>query len=218
MPYLDTQRRPNLGSMGAVIVIHGAVGAALILGLSVAGVIKDEDGPTTTWDIPKLPPPPTPPEVRATETARTDIFLPTPPLPLPTAEPPSDITDALPQPGPRPLPGPTLTPAPLPSVTPSFPPVAARPSNDPSRWVTSEDYRGNWIRQELVGKARFRLEIAADGRVAGCTITSSSGHPELDAATCALVTKRARFQPARGSEGEAVAGSYSNAIHWQLPE
>jgi protein TonB len=65
---------------------------------------------------------------------------------------------------------------------------------------------------------RFRLDIAADGRVVGCPITGSSGHPELDAATCALVRRRARFQPARGSEREPGAGSYSNAIDWQLPE
>jgi periplasmic protein TonB len=70
----------------------------------------------------------------------------------------------------------------------------------------------------MTGKARFRLEIAADGRVTGCTITASSGHPQLDAATCALVSKRAKFQPARGSNGEPVAGTYSNAIDWQLPE
>ena len=62
------------------------------------------------------------------------------------------------------------------------------------------------------------LEIAADGRVTNCTITGTSGHPQLDVATCALVSKRAKFQPARGSEGQPVAGSYSNAIDWQLPD
>ena len=70
----------------------------------------------------------------------------------------------------------------------------------------------------MTGKARFRLEIAADGRVASCTITGSSGFAALDQATCALVSKRAKFQPARGSEGQPVAATYTNAIDWQLPE
>lgn len=220
MAYLDTRNRPNPAGMAAVIAIHAAVGAALIFGLSVAGVIPKDDAPIPTWDLPKPPPPPEPPKVepRQPERARPDIHVPRPPLPLPTQPPLADTTDVIPTPGPRPIPGPSVTPQPLPSVTPSFAPVAAAPRNDPKRWVTTEDYRANWIRQEMTGRARFRLEIAADGRVAGCTITGSSGHQELDAATCALVTRRAKFQPARGSEGQPVAGSYSNVIDWRLPE
>ena len=209
MAFLDTRERPSPASIAAVIAIHGALGAALVFGLSVAGIIPEDDAPVVTWDITKPPPPPEPPkaEPREPERARPDVYVPTPPLPFPTRAPFEDTTDVVTTPTPRPLPGPSLAPQPLPSVTPSFAPVAAKPRNDPKRWVTTEDYRGNWIRQDMTGRARFRLEIAADGRVAGCTITGSSGHPELDAATCTLVSKRAKFQPARGSEGEAVAGS-----------
>ena len=70
----------------------------------------------------------------------------------------------------------------------------------------------------MAGKAKFRLEIAADGRVTSCTITGSSGYLALDQATCALVSRRAKFQPARGNDGEPVAGSYANTIDWQLPK
>lgn len=220
MAYLDTNRRPSGASLVAVVVIHGAVGAALIFGLSVTGIIAEDEAPIPTWDITTPPPPPEPPkaEPRQPERTQPDVYVPTPPVPLPTQPSFVDTTDVIPLPTPRPIPGPALTPQPLPSITPSFAPIAAKPRNDPKRWVTTEDYRGNWIRQEMTGKARFRLEIAADGRVAGCTVTGSSGHPELDAATCALVSRRAKFQPARGSEGEPVAGSYSNAIDWQLPD
>lgn len=220
MAYLDAQSSPSAGSMAAVVAIHGAVAVALIFGLSVTGVIKQREI-INAVPIPKQsPPPPEPPKVepRQPERSKPKIIVPPPPLPFPTRAPFEDTTSVTPTPTPRPIPGPALTPQPLPSATSSFAPVGAKPRNDPKRWVTTEDYRGNWIRQEMVGKARFRLEIAADGRVTGCTITGSSGHAELDAATCALVTRRARFQPARGSEGEAVASSYSNAIDWRLPE
>ncbi len=220
MAYLDSRRRPDAASMAAVVGIHLAVGAALVFGLTVTGVIQQREI-IDVFDVPKPPPPPEPPQPqpRASQSAQPKVFVPVPPLPLPTRAPELDTTTELfPKPGPSPLPGPSIGPNPLPSVTPSFTPVTATPRNDPKRWVSTDDYRSNWIRQELTGKARFRLEIAADGRVANCTITGSSGHPELDAATCALVSKRAKFQPARGHEGQPVAGSYSNAIDWQLPD
>lgn len=220
MAYLDTRSRPSFGSMAAVIAIHGAVGAALILGLTVSGVIAPPDVPIPTFEV-KPPPPPLPPEPRPSEPAASQpkLHVPLPPIPIPVPRPPMDATELVLPPVPTPQPGPRALPTPhIPAPTPSFAPLAAKPRNDPARWVSTEDYRSNWIRQEMTGKARFRLEIAADGRVTSCTITGSSGHPQLDAATCALVSKRAKFQPARGSEGEPVRGSYSNAIDWQLPE
>lgn len=222
MAYLDTSRRPDPASMAAVVGIHAAIGAALVIGLTVTGVVeKEEIFAGFQVDPPKPPPPPEvpKPQPRASQSTQPKISVPVPPFPLPTRPPEIDTTtDLFPKLGSGPQPGPSTRPDPLPSVTPSFAPVAATPRNDPKRWVSTEDYRNNWIRQELTGRARFRLEIAADGRVASCSITGSSGHPELDAATCALVTKRATFQPARGSEGQPVSGSYSNTIDWQLPK
>mgnify|MGYP000150220552 CR=1 FL=1 len=219
MAYLDTRRRPSAASLAAVVAIHGAVGAALVLGLTVSGVIKPDASPIPTYELKKPPPPEPEPTAASTETARRDPYIPPIPFPLPSNGPEIDATKVFPTPTPpRPIPGPTALPDPLPSVIPSFAPIAAKPRNDPLRWVSTDDYKSNWIRQEMTGKARFRLEIAADGRVASCTITASSGHPELDAATCALVSRRAKFQPARGGEGQPVAGSYSNAIDWRLPD
>lgn len=220
MAYLDTRSRPSPAGMAAVIAIHAAAGAALVFGLSVTGVVEPVEI-FTGITIKKPPPPPKPPEPLPSPAAASDpkISVPVPPIPLPTNAPEIDTTIKIlpPQPPIQPGRGEELV-KPIPSVTPSFAPVAAKPRNDPKRWVTTEDYRGNWIRQEMTGRARFRLEIAADGRVANCAITGSSGHPALDAATCALVSERAKFQPARGSEGEPVTGSYSNAIDWRLPE
>lgn len=221
MAYLDTKRRPSAASLAAVIAVHGAVGAALILGLTVSGVIMTEPR-IATFDRPATPPPPPPPkpDEAKPETARLDPFVPRPPFPLPTQGPVISTTDAFPPPlPPLPQPGPSegLKPN-LPAATPGFTAVAARPRNDPARWVSEADYRGDWIRRELTGKARFRLDIAADGRVTGCTIIASSGHPALDQATCTLVSRRARFQPALGEQGAPVAGSYTNAIDWRLPE
>lgn len=224
MSYLDSRRSPSLGSMAAVVAIHGAVGAALVLGLTVSGVIPQPDVPIPSFNFKKPPPPPTEPPKPAEPRSATQeprVVTPVPPLPIPQPGPtfattPLILPPALP-PAPQPGNGEALKPA-IPIPAPSFTPIGAKPRNDPLRWVTTEDYRGNWIRQEMTGRARFRLDIAADGRVTDCTITGSSGHSELDAATCALVTKRARFQPGRGAKGEPIASSYANAIDWRLPE
>lgn len=220
MAYLDTHRRPSTAGMAAVITVHGAMGAALILGLTVSGVIAQRDGPIVAIPLdPPKPPPPPEPSASPSDAVDRDPFVPPSPMPLPPNGAAIDRTKIFPQPlPPVPQPGPSEAVKPIePMPTPRFAPTAPKPRNDPLRWVTADDYRANWIRQEMTGKARFRLEIAEDGRVTKCAITGSSGHPALDQATCALVTRRARFQPARGGEGEAVASSYSNAIDWRLP-
>jgi protein TonB len=54
--------------------------------------------------------------------------------------------------------------------------------------------------------------------VKGCEVTASSGSSDLDAATCANVAKRARFNPATDESGARVAGSYSSAVRWEIPD
>lgn len=220
MAYLDQSRRASPGSMVAVIGVHAAMAGVLVIGLNVSGIVQLKDGPLVSI-LPKTPPPKPDETVEPKEPTSSEIYTPLPPLPMPPRDNRVDTTDIplppmppIPQPGPRPLPDPG------PTVTPSlgFTPVAAKPRNDPGRWLSDSDYRSSWVRKEMVGTARFRLEITATGKVAGCTITGSTGHSELDAATCALVSKRARFEPARGSEGEPVAGSYSSSVRWVLPE
>ena len=84
--------------------------------------------------------------------------------------------------------------------------------------MTVNDYRSSWIAREMTGTARFRLDIGTTGRVESCAITASSGHADLDRATCALLTARARFAPARDETGAAVRGTYANAVRWTLPD
>ena len=146
------------------------------------------------------------------------VVAPLPPLDL-SPRPP--VVDTIPKPLALPE---TLRIAPLPLPTPdagtrkpAFDPVAAKPRNNPSRWVTDNDYRSSWINREMTGTARFRLEVAADGRVESCTLTASSGHPDRARATCDLVSRRARFEPAQNREGEKVAGTFASAVKWELP-
>jgi len=48
------------------------------------------------------------------------------------------------------------------------------------------------------------LTINPRGRVDGCKIVQTSGHKVLDDTTCSILVDRARFQPARDQNGNAV--------------
>lgn len=108
-------------------------------------------------------------------------------------------------------------PSPSPQPSPGFATRGASPKSAPGSWVSDRDYPSAAIRQEREGVTRFALAIGPDGRVTGCEVTGTSGSADLDAATCAKVSARARFIPALGNDGMPAAGSYKGAVRWVLP-
>ncbi len=224
MAYADAQtlQQKSAGIAGAALA-HVALGGVILAGLSVTQVIPPiiDTGPMTPIDYTPKPPPPPPDPQPSPDTAPTTTRIVTPPRPMPLPDPfvLSDTTDTLP-----PLSDEitlTVPPQPIPNPGPSLgaiQPIAATPRNDPSRWVTDGDYKSRWIREELVGRATFRLDINANGKVENCSITRSTGHAVLDQATCSLISKRARFKPAKASDGSPTSGVYTSSIRWQLPD
>jgi TonB family protein len=96
--------------------------------------------------------------------------------------------------------------------------TSVSPKGDVGRWISIDDYPGSALREGREGTVGFRLSVGSDGKVFGCTITKSSGHADLDEATCANMTKRARFEPAKDTSGTKVAGSYQSRVSWNLPK
>ena len=70
----------------------------------------------------------------------------------------------------------------------------------------------------MSGVASFALTIDSRGKVSDCTITRSTGHSALDQATCTLIERRAKFDPAKDSYGNPIAGTYRNSVNWKIPE
>ena len=64
------------------------------------------------------------------------------------------------------------------------------------------------------GDLTLRYRIGTDGRVSGCTILSSSGRPDFDSATCAHITARFRFRPARDAAGQPVPYIMTEVHGW----
>ncbi|MFM5930173.1 MAG: TonB family protein [Novosphingobium sp.] len=92
------------------------------------------------------------------------------------------------------------------------------PKGNPGNWVTTNDYPTRALREERQGTTRFRVTVGTDGRVSDCEILQSSGSNDLDSATCLLIWRRARFQPAQDAKGNPAIGYYSNAVRWVIPE
>ena len=94
---------------------------------------------------------------------------------------------------------------------------SAEPIGSPGDWVSTDDYPSAALAEDRTGITAFRLQVNAKGEVSNCEISVSSGHSDLDNATCDLVSMRARFKPAMDNQGKAVPGTYSNKVRWQIP-
>lgn len=183
--------------------------------------------------------------ISITETPRTEatnIPVTPRPTPTPTHTPSAAATHTMTLPSP--LPGPTFTneplqPTPVPTTIASSGPIggpvgtggpAAQPTQTamykakgpvargrPGDWVNTNDYPSQDLREGNQGLVRVRLEVNAAGRASTCTVTVSSGFPRLDAATCAKLLTRARFDPASDESGAKVSGQWSGSVRWAIP-
>ena len=217
MAYADQSTSSNrVIALVVVALLHILLGYGLVTGLAFEAVKKVAQR-VTTIDIeeekPKeeLPPPPPPKEAPP-----PPIVAPPPPINISPAPPPiSTVTHA---PPPPPIVIPTAAPPPPPPPPPRVAPKAPQPRNNPGSWATPDDYPTKAMREDRAGTTRFSVTVDAEGKVTSCQVTGSSGHSDLDDATCKLVTRRARFRPATDGEGNPTTGSYSNAVRWQIPQ
>jgi len=83
---------------------------------------------------------------------------------------------------------------------------------------SADDYPQAALRRGEQGTVAFTLSIDRRGRVDRCDISKSSGSAALDRATCSILQRRARFTPARGADGGAIADTTNGRIRWQLPD
>ena len=214
MAYADQKMSGNrIIALIIVALIHIVLVYALVTGLAYEGIKKVMQR-VSTVDIKEevkkeLPPPP------------KKVDLP-PPLVAPLVRinvapaPPQIITVAEPPPAPPPpvfIPPPPAAPPP-----PRFTPKGAVPKGNPGNWATTNDYPSRALREEREGTTGFRVAVGPDGKVTDCTVTSSSGHSDLDEAACANIRRRARFAPAVDGNGNPTTGSYSNRVRWVIPK
>jgi protein TonB len=208
MAYADQSMSGNrVTALIIVALIHVVLGYALVTGLAYEAakkviqrvttvdikeeVKKEEPPPPKKVDLPPPPPVAPPPKI--------NVAVAPPPIQTVTRPPP---------------PAPIVLAPPAPAPPPPPPPKPATPRNDPGSWATPNDYPSRALREERTGTTSFRVTIDDDGRVNSCTVTSSSGHADLDEATCKFVTRRARFRKPSDGYGSV----YSNRVRWVIPD
>ncbi|HEX4801156.1 MAG: energy transducer TonB [Myxococcales bacterium] len=198
-----------------VVVIQFALGYAIVTGLAYNVIKKTaenlkvidvespppppEKPPPPPKDLPKVPPPPTIP----------------PPLVQMQAPPPPIAVQIAPTPPPV---IPPVAPAPPPPPPPPHKTVSAQSAKGDVRTLFSaDDYPASAQAAGAEGTAQATLTIGPDGRVVGCNLIKSTGNGALDSATCNILRRRAKFTPARDSNGNPTTDTYTTPpIRWQL--
>ena len=216
MAYADQQMSGNkITALIIVALIHVVVGYALVTGLAYEAAKKVIQKVTTVdikEEVKKEEPPP--PPKKADLPPPPPIVAPPPKINL-APPPPVTVVNEAPPPPPQIV---LVPPPPAAPPPPRFTPTGAVPRGQPGSWATTNDYPPRAMREEREGTAGFRVTVGPDGRVTDCQITSSSGHADLDQATCDNVRRRARFTPAKDGEGQPTTGSYSNRVRWVIPK
>jgi protein TonB len=64
------------------------------------------------------------------------------------------------------------------------------------------------------GRVYFTFRVEPSGRVSRCTITRSSGVPQLDALTCRLVQQRFVYRPSTDRYGRPIADEVEGEHEW----
>jgi protein TonB len=214
MAYADQQMSGNkITALVIVALIHVFVGYALVTGLAYEAA-KKVISKVTTVDIkeekPKEEEPPPPPPKQ--EAPPPPIVAPPPPINIAPAPPP--VTTVMTAPPPPPVVIQTAAPPPPP------PPSKAKGATPRgmSSWASriQANYPTRAAREEREGRVGVRVTISTDGRVSSCSVTSSSGSPDLDEAACDGMTRYARFNPAIDTAGNPTTDTYSTAIVYKL--
>lgn len=218
MAYADQEVSGNrIAAFVVVALLHLALGYALVTGLAYEGfkaVVKKVTAVDIKKEEKKEEKPPPPKKVEAPP----PIVAPPPKININSVAPPVQVVTTPPPTTPV---VPVIVPAP-PSAPPAPPPKAqvkqGVPKGNPGNWVTNNDYPIRALREERSGVVSFRLTIGPDGVPAGCDITGSSGSPDLDSTTCALMMRRARFYPGLDADGKPTGATWASRMRWVIPQ
>jgi len=203
-------------AIALVVILQIALGYAIVTGLAYR-VFKKTAEDLKTFDVEEPPPPPEEPPPPPKDMPKVPPPPTTPPplVRMQAPEPPIRVVEA---PTPPPIPPVVMAPPPPPAPAPPRKTVSAQSAKGDLRTLFSaDDYPASAQSAGAEGSVRASLTIGPDGRVTGCTVTQSSGNGALDSTTCSILKRRAKFTPARDSNGNATSDTISTpTIVWRL--
>lgn len=208
-----------------VTIIMAGLGYAFITGLAYK-YVKQVQANLESFDVTPPPPPPPPEEVppppeTQQQTQPPPVVTPPPLVRTPTQAPPIQTVTTIPPAAPLiPKAAPPVPAAPIAPPAPPAPVIskAAGPKGDPNSWFSTDDYPQRSLNNGDEGTVTIKWDINEAGRVENCTVTSSSGHADLDQATCRILLRRGRYTPAKDQNGNPIRSSASRRVTWKIPQ
>jgi periplasmic protein TonB len=198
-----------------VVLLQFALGYAIITGLAY-NVIKKATEDLKTFDVEEQPPPPEepPPPPKDMPKVPPPPVTPPPLVRMQAPEPPIQTVTA----PPPPVYIPPVAPAPPPPPPPPRKVQSAQSAKGDLRSLFSaDDYPASAQSSGAEGTVQATLTIGPDGRVVSCNVSRSSGNSSLDSTTCNILRRRAKFTPARDSNGQPTTDTVSTPpIVWRL--
>ena len=222
--------RERLTALAAVVVVQLALGFALLNGLHV-NVSRSRDlvSQLVSVALPKPPPPPRPKPVQ--------------PKPKPQHEqaaPKAQPVKIGGSPGPKPAHAPPSV-TPVVTVRPTAAPSGGGTGSGPAAGagagggtggnglgdddggtdlvqiageIMPGDYPSNLREAGVGGRVSFVFTVEPNGRVGRCTVTRSSGVPQLDALTCRLIQQRFVYRPSTDNRGRPIEDEVEGEHDW----
>jgi protein TonB len=214
------QRKQLSGNRGVsifmTVAVVGSLMYAIVTGLAY-NVIKKTAQDLKVIDVEQQPPPPEqpPPPPKDMPKVPPPPVTPPPLVQINTPPPPTITTVTAPPP---PVYIPPVAPAPPAPPPPPRKTVSAQSARGDLRSLFSaDDYPASAQAAGAEGTAQAQLTIGTDGRVVSCNLTRSTGNSALDSATCNILRRRAKFTPARDSNGNATTDTVTTPpIVWRL--
>ncbi|MFL6755272.1 MAG: TonB family protein [Sphingomicrobium sp.] len=239
MPAYANQRsivrpRERVTAFAAVALVQGALAFILLSGFRV-DVSRSAEAVQRLIEItlvkPSPPPQPPPPPVleRPRKTERKQA-----------AAPKSKPDELGGSPGPRPAHAPPSV-APVIAVKPTLAPSGGGTGQGPAAGagagggaggygyggggggtelvqiageITPRDYPRRLREAGIGGIVGLSFRVEPTGFVSRCTVTQSSGVPELDALTCRLIVQRFRYRPSTDRYGRPIADTVDGEHEW----
>lgn len=234
MPARVTMRpRERLGALAAVALVQLGLGLVLLNGLRVdVGPSREAVQRLIEIALPPTPPPappPTPPKPAPKPEHRSTSAPKTEPKPLGGS------------PGPKPAHAPPSV-RPVVTVRPSAAPSGGGSGSGPKAGsgagggtggqgygdedgggtdlvqiagsIGQSDYPRDLRERGIGGRVEFEFTVEPNGRVGRCTVTRSSGAPELDSLTCRLVQQRFVYRPSTDRYGRPIEDEVDGVYDW----
>src|SRR5689334_8871639 len=195
--------------------VVGGLMYAIVTGLAY-NVIKKSVQDLKTFDVEEQPPPPEepPPPPKDMPKVPPPPVTPPPLVRVNTTPPPIAVVEA---PTPPPIPPVVAPPPPMPPPPPHKTVSAQSAKGDLRSLFSADDYPAAAQAAEAQGTAQATLTISPSGQVVGCSLIKSTGNGSLDSATCNILRRRAKFTPARDSNGNATTDTVTTPpIVWRL--